>query len=268
MKKIKKFLMKYLKESLDSLFIDQISSILFAILVTFLLNHINFIPKENNVSEITKLFVLITIFLIVYIISVLFQIRPHRYKFHIKSIEMLIEYDGDEVTVYETYRARTNRLRAEKMYTRRNWFSDEEFHFEALTEGYKIQQISKLGDTHEFNIVFPEPKWIWQSIEFQTKFVGKNLNRQFENFYWYDVIAPTDFISMDIRMRKKYCGKNAILKSFLHHEGAEGSEHQLIPFDGVYCWDFYPRLGWSYVFEWEWSDSEAAKKKSNSKVFQ
>ncbi len=264
MNKLKKVLKKYFKESLDSLFIDQISSILFALLVAFLAKHIDFLPKGNNVSEIGKLFILIAIFLIVYIISVIFQIRPHRYKFHIKSIEMIIEYDGDEITVYETYHARTNRLRAEKMYTRRNWFSDEAFHFEALTKGYEIKKRAKVGDTHEFDIVFPEPKWIWQTIDFKTKFVGQNLNRQFENFYWYDVIAPTDSISMEVRMRKKYCGKNALLKSFLHYEDADGSEKQKIPFNGVYRWNFSPKLGWSYVFEWEWSDSEKEKKKKLS----
>lgn len=268
MKKLKKIIIRYIKESLDSLFVDQIVSMAFGVFVTWLVENNIDIIDDQSVSIGTKLLVLGSIFLIVYCFSTLMQLRPNRYKFRMKSIEIILEYQGDDINVYSTYKFSTNRLRANRMYTRRTWFSDEKFKLLSKTEGYAIEKIGRLGDTHEYNICFPKYQYIGQTKTFKCEFSGSNKKRRFENFYWYDVICPTDELIIEVRVPRVYSSNKAQLKSFLTHENSDNSNVTDVEFDGVYRWEIpNPKLGWSYKFEWGWSKKELSlikkRKKSN-----
>lgn len=263
MKRLKELVKHYIKESLDTLLIDQIVSFAFGALVTWIFGNNLSIIDDETIPFYMKFFVLAICFFVVYLISTIVQLRPHRYKFHIKSLEVIVEYLGDVVEIYNTYTVMTNRFKANKMYTRRTWFSDEEFNFYSNTKGYKIEKIGKLGNDSEYNIVFPCFQYFWQTKTFRTVLSGTNCKRKFKNFYWYDVICPTDKITIEVRIPQQYCTKKVKLKSFLDHEGAIGSKESIIDYNGVYKWEIIdPKLGWSYKFEWNWSNKELAEIKA------
>lgn len=261
MKKFKDLLKHYIKESLDSLLIDQIVSVCFGALAAWVFGNNLQILDNQNIPTYMKFLLLGIAFFAVYIISTFMQLRPHRYKFRIKSLDIVVEYLGDTINVYSTYTFKTNRFRANKMYTRRTWFSDEKFEFKVKTKGYKIKKVGRLGNDYEYNIIFPKYQYFWQTKTYETFFSGTNKKRKFENFYWYDVICPTDKITIDVRIPKEYCTEKVKLKSFLDHEGSVGSKEDIINYDGAYKWEITtPKLGWSYKFEWNWSKKELALK--------
>lgn len=259
MRKIRDAVKHYIKESLDSLLIDQLASIMFGVLVTWIVKNNLHVIDNEDVPAYIKFLILAVAFLIVYIVSTALQLRPHRYKFRIRSLDIIVEYLGDVVNIYSTYTFTTNRFRTNKMYARRTWFSDEKFKFKIKTKGYKIERIGKLGNDNEYNIVFPKYQYFWQKKTFEAFLRGTNKKRKFENFYWYDVICPTDRITIDVRIPQEYCTKKVSLKSFLDHEGSEGSDEKIIEYNGAYKWEINsPKLGWSYKFEWNWSKNELA----------
>ncbi len=258
MKRIRSIIKHYIKESLDSLLVDQIASTAFGLLVTWIIGYN--LQIIDNSYVLAKFLILAIVFLAFYIISTIIQLRPHRYKFRMKSIDILVEYLGDTVKVYSTYKFSTNRFRANYMYTRRSWFSDESFTLKSKTKGYKIRKIRDIGETYEYYIVFPKSQYFWETKEFQCEFTGSNKKRKFENFYWYDVICPTDKINIEVHIPKKYCTDKIELKSFLNHEDADGNEKIIKTFNGAYKWPIKPKVGWSYIFEWHWSESELALK--------
>ena len=142
------------------------------------------------------------------------QLRPNRYKFRMKRIEIILEYQGDIINVYSTYKFSTNRFRANRMYTRRTWFSNEKFKFVSKTKGYKIVKTNNLGDTHEYNICFPKYQYFGQTKTIKCEFSGSNKKRKFENFYWYDVICPTDELIIEVRVPRIYSTNKAQLNFF------------------------------------------------------
>lgn len=182
MKKIKKIIKHYLKESLDSLLVVQIVSVIFGLLITWIFRNNLSIIDNQSVPTALKFLILGVVFLAVYVISTLMQVRPNRYKFKMKSIKIILEYQGDNV-VYSTYSFSTNRFRANRMYTRRTWFSSENFKFKSQTAGYKIEKIGKLGDTHEYYIRFPKYQYFGQTKTVKCEFLGSNKKRCFENFF-------------------------------------------------------------------------------------
>lgn len=262
MKRLKKTIKRYIKESIDSIFVDQISSLVFSGIIIWIFgNNLPFIDNQN-LSIIDKFIVLGCTFFVVYTFSTLIHLRPNRYKFRMKSIYILVEYQGDYVDVYSTYRFSTNRFKANRMYSRRTWFSNEVFKYECETEGYKIEKIRQLSDTHEYYIRFPKNMYFGQTKTFKCHFSGSNKKRKFENFYWYEVICPTDELIIEVRVPRVYCTDKAELKSFLDHEDSVGSDKTEINFNGVYKWEIPdPKVGWSYKFEWNWSTKELALKK-------
>lgn len=260
MKKIKNIIKHYVKESLDSLLIDQIVSVLFGVLVTWILGNNLQIIDTGEVPVYMKFLILAIAFLIVYAVSTIMQLRPKRYKFRMKSVDILVEYMGDTVKVYSTYVFSTNRFRANRMYARRVWFSDERFKFKSKTKGYKIKKIGNLGDTHEYYITFPEFQYFGETKSFKCEFWGSNKKRQFENFYWYDVVCPTKKLTIEVHIPQQYCTDKIELKSFLTYENSDGSEKSVLDFNGAYKWEIEPKLGWSYKFEWNWSKSELTLK--------
>lgn len=261
MRKLKSLVKHYIKESLDSLLVDQIVSVFFGVLAAWILGNNLSILDSHNIPTYMKFLLIIVAFFIFYVISTIIQLRPHRYKLRIISLNIIVEYLGNTINVYSTYTVKPNRFRVNRMYIRRTWFSDEKFRFKAKTKGYTIEKVGKLGNDYEYNVVFPKHQYFWQTRTFETFFSGTNKKRKFENFYWYDVICPTDNITIDVRIPKKYCTEEVRLKSFLDHEGSVGSKEDIIKFDGAYKWEINPsKLGWSYKFEWNWSKKELALK--------
>ena len=256
MKKLKNLIGHYIKESLDSLLIDQISSILFGGIVTWIVDKKIKVIDDSEIPFNTKLFILFCVLLLVYIVSTIFQLRPNRYKFRMKDVNILVEYLGNTIRVKSTYTFSTNRFKTNRMYTRREWFSDEKFKFETLTKGYKIEEIGSLGNTHEYYVIFPKYQYFCETKEFECEFIGSNKKRQYCNFYWYDVVCPTDKLTIEVHIPQRYCTDKIELKSFLTYEGSDGSEKKVLDFNGAYKWEIKPKLGWSYKFEWFWSESE------------
>ena len=260
MEKVKKLIVHYVKESLESLLTDQLVSILFGVLVTWIFENKFDLVDNPNIPIYLKFLILGILFFIVYVISILTKLHPHRFKFHLKSIDILVEYLGDTVEVFDTYTVKPNRFRVKSMYTRRTWYSDEKFNLEVITDGYNIKQYNKLGNENEFYIIFPHFQYWWQTRSFKTHFTGKNKKRQFQNFYWYYVICPVDKMSIEVRMPQKYCAGEARLVTFYDHEGTNGSKKEVIEYNGSYKWEIdSPKLGWSYKFEWTWSENESKK---------
>ena len=124
-----------------------------------------------------------------------------------------------------------------------------------------------MGNDYEYNIIFPKYQYFWQTNTYETHFFGTNKKRKFENFYWCDVICPTDKITIDVRMPKEFCTKEVKLKSFLDHEDSVGSKVETIEeYNGQYKWVISaPKTGWSYKFEWNWSKKELAQKVKQKK---
>lgn len=260
MKKLAEMIIHYVKTSLDSLLTDQLASFAFSLIILWVIGNKLPVIDNDSIPISIKFLVLGSAFLIVYIISTLVHIRPDRYKFHIKKLDIIVEYLEDEVIVSSKYTFRTNRLIANRMYTRRVWYSDEKFLIESKTEGYSVKQIGKLGDQYDFNVLFPKPQYFWQENTFEIVVKGSNLKRRFKNFYWYDVISPVDKISISVRVPRKCCSDKIKLKAFYDHESSFGSQVDEINFDGSYQWDVAdPKLRWSYVLEWEWSEQEKKK---------
>ena len=260
MRKLARILKHYIKTSLDSLLTDQLASIAFSAIVVWIIGNNYSIIDNNNVPTSVKFLVLGVAFLIVYITSTLLHIRPNRFKFHIKSLDIIVEYNENEINVSSKYVFTSNRFFADRMYTRREWYSDETFRLEAKTTGYSIKQIGKLGDRFEYYVLFPQRQFFWQEKSFELVFIGSNQRHHFNSFYWYDVICPVDKMSISVRIPQKYCTDKIKLKSFYDHEGTSGSQVDEVFFDGAYKWEIdSPKLKWSYVFEWEWSKLEKEK---------
>lgn len=268
MKKITEIIRRYIKESFDTLLTDQIASLAFGLLTTWIFG-MNLSKLNESIPIYVKFYILAICFFVVYLASTVIQLRPHRYKFHFISVEVVVEYLGKKVNIYNTYKLKTNRFKVSKMYTKITWFSDEKFDFESTSKGYEIEKKDKLGNDYEYYVIFSRPMHFWQSPEeIRTVVKGTNRNRQFKNFFWYDVICPTSQLIIEVRIPRQYCTQKVRLKSFLDHEGTVGSNESTIDYSGVYRWEISnPKLGWSYKFEWEWSDEELAKIKAKNNQY-
>lgn len=94
----------------------------------------------------------------------------------------------------------------------------------------------------------------WQTKSFECEFTGSNKKRKYGNFYWYDVICPTEKLTIEVHIPRRYCTDRIKLKSFLNYEVSDNCNITTIEnFNGAYKWEVEPKLGWSYKFEWEWS---------------
>lgn len=91
MKKIKNIIKHYVKESLDSLLIDQIVSVLFGVLVTWILGNNLQIIDTGEVPVYMKFLILAIAFLIVYAVSTIMQLHPKRYKFYLNH-KVIFDY--------------------------------------------------------------------------------------------------------------------------------------------------------------------------------
>lgn len=181
-----------------------------------------------------------------------------KYKFRIRSLEIIMEYHGDQVRVRDVYSFSTYRVFQKQMYTRRTWFSGESFTFKAKPKGYKAQFIRKIGNTHEYYIVFPTKFSFWQKTrEFKTDFIGSNKSRQYENFYWYEVICPVDKLIFDIRIPDNMCAQSAKMKVFQEYEDEDGNEKKEIKYNRGFKYEIqHPKIGYSYKLEWQWVGEE------------
>lgn len=267
MMNFKKKIVHYIEVSFESILTDQLASMLFGAIVTWTIENKIHIFDSTVIPTYLKFLILAVLFLCVYMLSVLLQMRPHRFKFHFKSVEILVEYLGNTVNVYNTYSVKPNRLSVSTMFTRRTWYSNEKFNFQAMTNGYEIKEHKKQGYDNEYYIFFPHPQYFWQTRTFKTKFSGANKKRQFKNFYQYDVICPIDKMTLEVRMPQEYCAKDAKLRYFYDHDDSIGSTEEKVEFNGCYKWVIdSPKLGWSYQFEWTWSEDEAKKINHYQKV--
>ena len=80
MSKFKDLVKHYIKESIDSLLIDQVVSVCFGALAAWVLENNLQILDSQNIPTYMKFLLLTIAFFIVYVISTLMQLRPHRYK--------------------------------------------------------------------------------------------------------------------------------------------------------------------------------------------
>lgn len=243
MKNLMKRLIQYINESFSSILISRIISIILGLFTIGICEHNLSIIDNENIPISVKFLILGIIFVFFYILSTLIYLRPHRYKFRMKSVDITVEYLGDTVKVYSTYRFSTNRFRTNCMYTNKTWFFDETFLIKSNTPGYTLKHLRSLGQTHEYYIVFPRYQYFWETKTVEIEFEGKNSKRKFENFYWYDVVCPIKHLTIDVHMARDYCTPKIELKSFFLHEHSTKNAECIENYDGAYKWKIdYPKL--------------------------
>lgn len=239
-------------------FMDSIITIVIdAIVVLVAQNALPLIFKDYNISIHTEIFILCVLFMVNLCILLVVQKSYHRYKFYIKDEKITMEYLGDTITVLQKFCIYTGKFRANKMYTRKTWYSNEHFSYKATTDGYSIASIKTIGNDYEFNVVFPKNKYFHLPFQFETVFTGENRKRQYLNCYEVRIECPTDKITIEVRFPIGCCNNVIKKKEFLNHENAPGHKISETEFNGVYVWVIEkPKVNWSYCLEWEWSDKE------------
>ena len=147
-----KSLKKFVLEVLATLVVENIAVFLLSTIIALLSNR----GFETFVSYEVSICYALIVFVAVYTVSTLCFLKPYKFRFRISSLDINVEYLGDEVIVRENFVVRTNRLSAAKLYTRREWFSNEEFTLVAVSDGFKVVPTEIRGQTHHFYIQFPE----------------------------------------------------------------------------------------------------------------
>lgn len=150
---------KYLQEGIEQVLVDNIAAVFVGLTVMVIAKHN--IPwfSSQDVPIKTKVLVTTLIIAVLYLVCMLYNIRPNRYTFHFKKLKILFEYDGDQVLTKQTITFRANRFKVTRMYTTKTWYSDEGFEFIALSEGYHIEKYRQIGNETEYYIVFPKPMY-------------------------------------------------------------------------------------------------------------
>lgn len=220
--------------------------------------------SELMEHKIEVVIIVAVLSLIISIFTIHWIRKVKKYKVTLKSLEIICEYKGDSVVVNSTYKIKATRLRLKKIYTRREWFSDETFTLRVKPKSFKIQKVRTLGTTHEYFIYFPKAISMFNKpLEYKTVFNGSNKNRNFQSFYWYDVISPLDSLTFDVRIPEGLCSTKATLKEFLSHE--DNATCYPIDYNLGFKVNIKPRLGYSYKLEWEWAGNEAYLQKLKRK---
>lgn len=239
---------------------DSALTILIDLAVVLLAQH--FLPvlfPADDVAWWKKLVILVAIFIVLYYTLLLFSIPFHRFKFRHLRENVIMEYQGQKITVYQDFISRIERLKADKMHTVKTWYSDEKHKFSVTTPGFGVEKIKQEGYDNEYYILFPKMLRFKQRVKFSTKFEGCNSKRRYNNYYWMDIHNPTDYLTVELRIPKEYCKENGklLLQEFLKYEDAPGNTKKEVPFDGYYKWEIKnPKVHWSYKLEWEWSQAE------------
>lgn len=260
MRKFKKLFLTYIKTSANSAIWDFFFGLLISSVVTFLLKEQLSALEIKNLA--LQVLILAAVFFSLNILFLFLNIRPNRYVYNILSVDIIVEYSGDRMDVYETYTVRSNRIHARKLYTRREWFPREKRHLKILTKGYSLEKIDN-GDPNkdEYYIVFPKPLRFHEPQTFKVHFSGYNKTRQCQNYYWYTVLCPTDYISIDVHIPLKFCTNK--IKMYYFYDQNKNSQHREVTeynnYQGAYKWEIEnPKVGWSVSYDWEWSPSEQA----------
>lgn len=263
-----KRIIKHTKESIYEMFEDKIVKILISVIVYIASSQVY--KEQIGINTKPEEIILFSIFVIIswYFLLVLYEIKPHKYASYIKKLSIIVDYAGDDITIRKDYSVRINRLYANKIYMRSTWFSNEKFDIQCTSKGYKIEYINKLGNDIEYYVVFPKRKYFWNKVEFSMVSHGVNSKRQFKNFYWYDVIAPTKNLSIDVRIPSKYCENVVELQSFREYKDSRTYCSDTVEYDGCYLWKIpKPKLKYSYVVEWKWSKQEKKAIQEAGKIY-
>ncbi len=256
---------KKIKDGFDAILVDRVFSFILSAVTTYLISiGIDFDSVDYFEFEYGELLVLIAVFTVTHFLLTIIKFAPHKFKFHILSLDVSFEYQGDKVTVYQRIVARPTFFSQKQMFHKKEWFSDEEFEFVSLTDGFEVVRAKSIGDAHEFFVRFDRKYHFWEKVTFETRFTGKNEQRQYKNFYCYDVICPTDKLSIEISIPREFSTRQAWLKSYYVHENCKGSKVETIHFNNHYKWNVPtpPKIGWSYQFEWRWSKQEKKRMKT------
>lgn len=121
--KIKKALEK-VQDSIVTLVIDAI-----VVAVAHLL--FPFLSSADEIGEKLKFFILTVLFLLIFVLLLIMKRTIHRYAFHITQEKAIMEYQRDNIVLYQKYSCYTTLVKARKIHTRKTWFSNEKFKFRA-----------------------------------------------------------------------------------------------------------------------------------------
>lgn len=251
-----KSIFERIADSLLDVIISAVLSLTGSYIATCTFLDVQRIPEEG-VKIASAIFVLS---MIVCIMVIRFFRNSFRYKYRIRELEVIVEYRGDSVKVTDTYKVSTYRIFQTQMYTSRTWFTGEYIKLRAKPKKYKIKKIREAGNKHEYYVVFPKKLSFWQKpISFKTELMGGNKSRQFENFYWYDVICPVDKIIFDIRIPASMCDMFAEMKAFKVYEDEEKVRREKLEYNCGFKYEVTkPKVGYSYKLEWKWAGEELA----------
>lgn len=145
--KIKKALEK-VQESIVTLVLD-------AIVVAVVHQVLPFLSLADEIGEKLKIFILTVLFLLIFVVLLVMKKAIHHYTFHITKEKAIMEYQSDNIVLYQKISCYTTLVKARKIHTRKTWFSNEKFKFQVQTEGFYIEPHKKIGYDNEYYIVFP-----------------------------------------------------------------------------------------------------------------
>lgn len=247
---------EYLKRYMDSVLVDLTSSLVSGCIVMWLVDYNLPFFGDENIPFKTKVVILGIVFIITNIISILIKTSPKRHKFRFHSIDAVEEYKGDSIRVHTKYWLYSNGWYATQLYTRRDYYAQEDFALISKTPGFEVKELGHDGTRHEYIITFPKIYFFWEKIQFELEFSGSNYTRAHENYYQIDIIDPTTSVSIDVHMDQDLCTDEIRLRAFLDHTTAE-AQSEKVPYNGAYKWSIPDvKLGWSYRYEWNWSELE------------
>lgn len=251
MKKIFDFFNRLLESLLENI----LSSLCIFLIVSFFsIKNFDFF-ENDNFTVLNKILLLAFLFLISWSISSFLKTKPYRHDFRIITSTIHFEYLGEEIRTYTKYKIRSNRMWKKSFYIRKTWFPNEKLIVKTPTKGFVIKLEEKIGNEYGYNVIFPKPVHLFQTIEFEVELIGANKHKQFQPFYWYDTISPTGELIIQIQIPQKFFKKGSTYKlEFLDHKNARNANKNKVPFSGYYEWKIEPKLYWTYKFEWEWKE--------------
>ena len=108
----------------------------------------------DEIGEKMKFFILTVLFLLIFVVLLIMKKAIHHYAFHITKEKAIMEYQRNNIVLYQKILCYTTLVKARKIHTRKTWFSNEKFKFQAQTEGFYIEPYKKIGYDNECYVDF------------------------------------------------------------------------------------------------------------------
>lgn len=252
MKNIKSIFLHYLNDVIGSGIYDILKFLIGFILAPSITVSISSIILRRLTGDIGLIvFIIILLLTISIIIYIVIYKKYRKYKFRILSTKINLEYLEDKIIVTNEITVKARRSGLDRIYHRYSWFEDEKSAVRCLTKGFLISRLPRKDTSHEYYVNFNRKLKRGETIVYKVKITSSNLNRHFKNFYSREVIAPLDYLFINIVIPSKY-RVNEITRSII--KGSPYNDYlevEKLPFLNSHTWEINnPRLGWEYKLSW------------------